>query len=354
MFNFKWAILILLLQSFSSTDEKEHAIIRPINGNNNPEELGDVKWERNLDEAIKSAKTTTKPIFILFQEVPGCATCRNYGHEVLSHPLIVEAIEDLFQPVAIYNNKKGEDAKTLAYFGEPAWNNPVVRIIDRNKKDIVERISGNYSKLGVVQSMILALKREGQGVPVYLELLEQELYSQAQGLETATLGMYCFWTGEKKLGVLEGVIETQPGFMSGREVVQVQFDPSVISYDELVKAAQAAQCASQVYVGSADQKARGEKLVGKSKIAPLSRFRLDHEPKYYLSKTLYKYLPMTPIQATKANSLIGQGVSPDEVFSARQIALLAEIQANLGKAWKEAIGVDLRTAWKSVEKVKGA
>lgn len=353
MFNIKWALLLLLLQSFT-TPEESQAIVRSINGNTNPEELGDVKWERNLDETLQSTATDTKPIFLLFQEVPGCATCRNYGHEVLSHPLIVEAIETLFQPVAIYNNKKGEDAKTLAYFGEPAWNNPVVRIIDRNKKDIVERISGNYSKLGVVQSMILALKRQGQAVPLYLELLEQELYSQAQGLETATLGMFCFWTGEKKLGALEGVIETQPGFMSGREVVQVQYDPSVISYTEVVKEAQAAQCASQVYVGSADQQARAEKLVGKSKIAPLSRFRLDHEPKYYLSKTLYKYLPMTAIQATKANSLIGQGASPDEVFSARQIALLTHIQAHLSKGWKDAIGVDLMTAWKAVDKIKGA
>lgn len=352
MFNFKWAILILLLQSFSTTDEKEHAIIRPINSDTNPEELGDVKWERNLDEAIKSAKTSTKPIFLLFQEVPGCATCRNYGHEVLSHPLIVEAIEDLFQPVAIYNNKKGEDAKTLAYFGEPAWNNPVVRIIDRNKADIVERISGNYTKLGVVQSMILALKRESQLVPKYLELLEQELYSQSQGMETATLGMYCFWTGEKQLGALEGVIETQPGFMGGREVVQVQYDPSVIAYSEVVKAAQKAQCASQVYVGSEEQKEVAENLVGKNKLAPLSRFRLDHEPKYYLSKTLYKYLPMTAIQATKANSLIGRGQSPDEVLSARQIALMTYIQTHLDKGWKDAIGVDLMTAWKTVDRMK--
>ncbi len=63
---------------------------------------------------------------------------------------------------------------------------------------------------------------------------------------------------------------------------------------------------------------------------------------------------MTAIQATKANSLIGQGASPDEVFSPRQIALLAHIQAHLSKGWKDAIGVDLMTAWKAVDKIKGA
>ena len=46
---------------------------------------------------------------LLFQEVPGCSTCRNYGHNVLSHPLMVEAIESLFVPLAIFNNKEGKE-----------------------------------------------------------------------------------------------------------------------------------------------------------------------------------------------------------------------------------------------------
>ena len=83
----------------------------------NPIELGQVNWLRDFDSAIKQAKNQDKPIFILFQEVPGCATCRNYGQNVLSHPLIVEAIESLFVPLAIYNNKRGKDAEVLRYYG---------------------------------------------------------------------------------------------------------------------------------------------------------------------------------------------------------------------------------------------
>ncbi|NRB54140.1 MAG: thioredoxin family protein [Saprospiraceae bacterium] len=318
----------------------------------NPVELGKVNWERKLERGIKAAESQDKPIFLLFQEVPGCATCRSYGHNVLSHPLIVEAIEDLFTPVAIYNNKGGEDAKVLAYFREPSWNNPVVRIIDTNKKDIVERISGNYTPLGVVQSMIIALKRSGKEVPPYLQLLEQELFAQQQGTEEATLSMYCFWTGEKNLGALEGVVETQPGFMNGREVVQVAFDPSLISYEQLVGEAQKAQCASHVYADDAEQKKKATAVVGKSKVQSLGKFRLDGEPKYYMSKTVYKYLPMTTIQATKANSLIGQGKRPESVLSPRQIALLAYIRKHLNKKWPDAIGQDLTTAWNKVDQIR--
>ncbi len=352
MLNFKWTILLFIINSFSPSGEPEAKIL-PINSEkDNPIELGKVKWERKLDKGIKMAQAAEKPIFLLFQEVPGCATCRSYGHHVLSHPLIVEAIEDLFTPVAIYNNKGGEDAKVLAYFREPSWNNPVVRIIDTDKKDIVERISGNYTPLGVVQSMIIALKRSGKTVPNYLQLLEQELFAQQQGTETATLSMYCFWTGEKKLGALEGVVETQPGFMNGREVVQVAYDPSLLSYEHLVGEAQKVQCASQVFVDDHAQKEKATAVVGKSKVQSSGKFRMDSEPKYYMSKTIYKYLPMTAIQATKANSLIGQGKAPDEVLSPRQIALMKYIRQNLDQKWPEAIGQDLTTAWNKVDQVK--
>tara|TARA_B110000259_G_C13981203_1_gene388689 strand:- start:623 stop:934 length:312 start_codon:yes stop_codon:yes gene_type:complete len=69
------------------------------------EELGKVQWYRNYGEAVAVAKKENKAIVILFQEVPGCATCRNYGHNVLSHPLMIEGLENSFVPLAIFNNK---------------------------------------------------------------------------------------------------------------------------------------------------------------------------------------------------------------------------------------------------------
>ncbi|MDG1058474.1 MAG: thioredoxin family protein [Flavobacteriaceae bacterium] len=59
------------------------------------EELGQVHWYRDYDKALAVAAKEDKDVLLLFQEVPGCSTCRNYGHNVLSHPLMVEAIESL-------------------------------------------------------------------------------------------------------------------------------------------------------------------------------------------------------------------------------------------------------------------
>jgi len=114
---------------------------------NQSEELGRVDWYRDYDKAIAIAKTENKVVVILFQEVPGCATCRNYGHNVLSHPLMVEALENSFIPLAIHNNDAGKDREILKRFGEPSWNNPVVRIIDVTGNDLVKRISNDYSAI---------------------------------------------------------------------------------------------------------------------------------------------------------------------------------------------------------------
>lgn len=140
-----------------------------------------------------------KPILILFQEVPGCGTCKNYGTNVLSHPLLKEAIETYFIPLCIYNNTKGTDQEALTYFKEPSWNNPVVRIVNHELKDIVTRINGDYTAYGLISGIIATMQKNKLKIPEYLLLLEKEYKAKALGTETATVGMYCFWSGEKHM-----------------------------------------------------------------------------------------------------------------------------------------------------------
>ncbi len=72
----------------------------------------------DLDAAVKESASTGRPVFIQFQEVPGCATCKGFGRAVLSHPLLVEAIESEFVPIAIHNNRPGRDADVLQRLSE--------------------------------------------------------------------------------------------------------------------------------------------------------------------------------------------------------------------------------------------
>lgn len=221
-----------------------------------------------------------------------------------------------------------------------------MRIVNAAGANVVERVSGNYSPLGVVQAIAEAL---GDKAPNYLNLLCEELTAEAQGVETATLSMYCFWTGEGQLGQLDGVVATEPGFMNGREVVQVKFNPNVLSFEQLVKTGNQANCADQVFTNNVNQKTVAEKTLGKNAVATTSNFRLDDDRKYYLSKTIYRFVPMTSLQAARANALVGKGRSPNAVLSSKQIAFAKYVEAHSKKAWKSQIGEELKTAWEEVE-----
>ena len=299
----------------------------------NPEELGKVRWIRNYEKALTLSEEQDKPILILFQEVPGCGTCKGFGNNVLSHPLIVDAIEHEFIPLAIYNNRKGKDLEVLKRFGEPAWNNPVVRIINRDQRALTSRLA-RYNALELVDGMIAALENYKADIPAYLYFLQMDLTAQQKEMEEATFGMYCFWSGESKLGSIEGVVASRPGFMNGGEVVQLQFDPTVISYEELTRQAKSIGAFDRIMVKDKTQEKIAKQFVSNTSIQPSGKFRSDKEPQYYLSKSIYRYLPMLPVQATKVNSAIANGHSPELLLSPTQNRFLKDIKAHPKKKRK--------------------
>lgn len=275
------------------------------------EELGKVNWLRDYDEALALAQEENKDVLILFQEVPGCATCRNYGHNVLSHPLMVEAIENSFVPLAIFNNKGGKDKEILEKYKEPSWNNPVVRIVDVEEQNVVPRISNDYSAATLSLRMKQALVLKKEIVPEYLNLLVEELTAtQANRVDEKYFKMYCFWTGEKELGKLDGVLSTQSGFMNYSEVVKVNYDSRQISESELEKAA------------------------ARNNFKPIDKgsYKLAaNDLHYYLQHTDYKYLPLTELQKTKINSLLGNNKPGEKYLSPTQKKWLAELRYSTQK-----------------------
>ncbi len=283
-------------------------------------ELGAVQWLRNYDEAVAKANAEDKPILLLFQEVPGCATCRNYGKDVLSHPLVVDAIENEFVPLAIFNNVGGHDREILTKYNEPTWNNPVVRVVNADGTDVMSRLAGNYTAYGLALQMSLALRQSGKALPAYLDLLVEELEPRQD--DKAYYEMYCFWSGEAHLGNQEGVVATEPGFMNGAEVVEVTFDESKISKKKLDRYAEKAKC---------------------KPVNDIGKYRKDKDPQYYLKRSPYKHLPLSPIQKTKINSLLAAKqdarhlLSPTQkqwLDSKAQSAALYDLP--LEEAWEEA------------------
>ena len=71
-------------------------------------------------------------------------------------------------------------------------------------------------------------------------------------MEIAVLALGCFWGPEKKFGSLDGIIKTEVGYCGGKsektsyrevctgltghaEVVKLEFDPKVISFEKILK-----------------------------------------------------------------------------------------------------------------------
>jgi len=283
------------------------------------EELGKVDWLRDFDQAIAQSKEEGKPILILFQEVPGCSTCRNYGHDVLSDPLLADVIENEFVPLAVFNNKGGKDMELLEKFSEPAWNNPVVRIIDATSKELAPRVSGNYSAIGLQEAMITALQAHNAQVPDYLALLHEEMISAQQNLQYATYSMFCFWSGAKHFGNVKGVLNTEAGFENGHEVVKVSFDPTLVTKAELDAHAEKGKC----------DNSQGQE------------FRLSKKNTfYYLRNSAYRYVPMTLLQRTRINALLGNRKDARHLLSPTQLKFLDN-----GSIKEVVFDLELRSAW---------
>ena len=276
------------------------------------EELGAVQWPRGLPAALARSKASGKPVLALFDEVPGCSTVKGFGTGALTHPLLVEAIETAFEPVVIYNNT-ADDAALCASYSEPRWNDPVVRYLDAQGRDVAPRFAGPYDEASFARSLVGAL---GSNTPEWLSLVAEEL-SAATAVDHATYSMACFWSGEAHLGGAPGVLATSTGWQGGREVVRVSFDPTAIDRASLDAFAA---------TGGARVQANGELR------------RTPDDDRYRLRHTPWAGVPMTAAQATRANTRLAQGLDPSPLFSPRQRALRSAQLANLGDG-------DLRTSF---------
>ncbi len=242
--------------------------------------------------------------------------------------MVVEAIEDLFIPVLVYNNIKGKDSELLAWFREPSWNNPVIRYLDSKGRDVIPRKDGVWDTAGTASRMVAALKATNVKPPKYLELIAAD---QSKTLKKATFAMHCYWEGEANLGKLDGVANTHSAWVGGKEVVEVTFDPAQIEFEKLITQAIKMKCATTVFAHDTQQLAIAKKNVGKDAqaITPKSNYRTAKlsDQKYYLRQTILRHLPLTTAQATKINAALFARKNVRELLSPRQLKMLEKIES---------------------------
>lgn len=295
-----------------------------------PRELGAVRFGRDLGTALAVSARSGRPVLLLFQEIPGCATCTSFGDGPLSHPLLVEAIESEFEPVAIHNNRPGADAEVLARYREPAWNNPVMRFVDARGRDVVPRRDGLYGTHEIAARLVEALRAARRPVPAYLAAVAAETNGAR---ERVTFGMHCFWEGQARLGALDGVVSARPVFADGSEAVEVEFDPARVPLERLVRAADGASCARRVWAADAESRRTASRVVGDRATTAGTRPRPapPDDDLRSLARSPLRWVPLTRLQALRVNAALASGAPPDAWLSPRQLALHAGIVAALAR-----------------------
>lgn len=259
-------------------------------------ELGRVAWIREADEARALARRSGKPIFVQFDEVPGCHTVQSYGREVLSDPVVLEALHHLTVPLLVRNNVDGGwERELLDRFGEPSWNNPVSRLVDADLEPLGPRQTGLQTAdvLGSIRSAL------GDQAPPWLVLLADE--RSGVELSEATFATACFWDGEADLGALDGIVATETGFQGGREVVRVTYRADRISGSDL------------------QTHARRE---GHRPADPGSFRSSAKDDRYHLKHSPWAKVPMSPAQQSKVNAAIRDGKDPRPWLTPAQVALV--------------------------------
>lgn len=256
-------------------------------------ELGRISWLRDLEVARGQSRATGKPVLLLFDEVPGCSTVRGFGSDVLSDESIVARVDRDFVPVAIFNNVGGADRRVLERFSEPAWNNPVVHVIDAEQRPLAPRFDGPYTKDAFVK-LLDGVKRD------------------APAPMTVLLAAHCFWECEARLGRLPAVLSSRVGFLEGHEVVELTFDSRVHSFTEVVRAADREACAVRVFARTEAGRQEAARVVGARANVTASAFEPSQkDTKFYLRQAGRELSSLTPLEQVRMNTALRFSEDPE-------------------------------------------
>lgn len=142
----------------------------------------------------------------------------------------------------------------------------------------------------------MALKAAQHPVPNYLIALANTQPSVA--ITEMAFAMPCFWVGEMKLGAIDGVVNTEAGWIEGREVTKVSFDPYQLKPEQLQNMAKEIECSNKVY-------AANDLKPAASFFSPESSYRKAHASDQKRQMIAFPPIPnLTPMQATKFNAWI--------------------------------------------------
>lgn len=291
---------------------------------------------------------------------------------VWSHPLLVEAAQSLFVTLCLHQAPRKAGAAAAAAAASFAMASSL-DVLDSTGAKLVPTLvsapsssstcccsnrkdSAVINRRNVARAMVRALEkhRPSRPIPRYLALLLEE--EEAGRGEMAVLGTDDPVRGEVEFAGLAGVIATRTGTVDHQKVVEVTYDSHRLSFGCVTRFALKRKVSGVVYHRTNDERMAAQVEIGRlGEVAETLPFagtiQPDFDPKPALRKTPLRFVPLTGIQATRANRLVHQGRFDEAVhlLSPRQgLILMKTMHKSAQKSPHDVIDVPILPAWISV------
>lgn len=343
---------------------------------NENDELGCIQFEfESMEEAQEAAELRQMPILCIEAEIPGDV---NTGQTIFSHPLIVEAAESLFVTVQPRQLEPQDDENNRRFFCNSSCRTRV-RILDDKGIDVLAPVE-HMSIAEVVSAFVRGLESYRIHIPQYLKLLFEEETGKLQVLSKtrfreiqgeAVFGMFDPATAEVEFAGLEGVLSTRAGALVRQPVVRVTYDSRRLTYGELVRHALRRTGATTIYYKTNDERIAAQLEVQHfhdyrkvqrryaddvtedstpdiKVVQGYGNVRADRCPKPALKKSILRFVPLTSLQATRANRLIHYQKFDEamHLLSPRQgLIAMQALRAHHSKDFHDVVDVPICNAW---------
>lgn len=282
--------------------------------------------------------------------------------DVFLHPLILEAIETLFIPVAIIPNRvDGQQSHLL--------NVTSIGFMDSSHQNLLEPISCQEFSIRTIleTAMSYVLKKNDQPIPTFLADMMLS-YPIDKGRERrAWFGFHDKLPALDEFRSINGIQCWQLGGFANQAddpVVEIVYDYTETCYSALLRQVLTLLTSRQIvlYCQSNDERmaARVEinKLSGFGKyerqiaVVQVSKSNvfeplIDNNCFAAIRQTPLRYVPMTAYQASKSNQFIldGQYDKATALLSPRQVKILATVVSTGSKDFFDVVGYPIIDAW---------
>jgi hypothetical protein len=209
-------------------------------------------------------------------------------------------------------------------------HNPVLELFAPPKLKLSPAELDSADTSAGLARMIALLETSNRPVPRYLRLVGDEYGPKPR--QTATFAVGCYWEGERDLGKLDGVLASRTGVIGRDEIVEVEYDPTLVSYPELVDKAKRLSCFRKVYARDTLQEREATALHAGAITRSNEPVDTTTQQQFHLSMhPEYHYLPLTALQATKINAALFAHEDPEQFLSPAQKTLKDRIARVLAR-----------------------